>query len=151
MFKPPRLLFVRQRCGRKTAPSSIWRVGRSLPLTGSQASYWQGKHDGGVEGRFALQGLLYRPQRLGQNGVHALRVRRQNMVRDLCNALAAGDMATAERLAHTTKGVSASVGATAVQAQAGIVKGGAPAEELERLELPLKDLIAAIEAWLPQH
>ena len=51
--------------------------------------------------------------------------------------IAAGDMATAERTAHTVRGVAANLGAKAVQAVAGeletALRGGADAAELEAL------------------
>jgi two-component system sensor histidine kinase/response regulator len=72
-------------------------------------------------------------------------------------ALAAGDLATAERLAHTTKGVSGNVGATAVQQRAEalehVLREGRPIEEIEPLlvdmEQPLAALIAQLEEQLP--
>ena len=72
-------------------------------------------------------------------------------------ALAAGDRATAERLAHTLKGVSGNVGATQVQDLAGAVeqaiKDGQPDDEvllrLVELELPLGALVAGLLAQLP--
>uniref|UniRef100_UPI00184F2830 response regulator n=1 Tax=Ramlibacter sp. TaxID=1917967 RepID=UPI00184F2830 len=72
-------------------------------------------------------------------------------------ALQADDRATAERLAHTLKGVSGSVGATGIQALAGALEDALrqqqPLQEVQMLlvemELPLGGLIAALEAQLP--
>jgi CheY-like chemotaxis protein len=72
-------------------------------------------------------------------------------------ALAAGDAAAAERLAHTTKGVSGNVGATSIEKLAGALEQSLrehnPALEiqrrLDRLEGPLSDLITALESQLP--
>jgi two-component system sensor histidine kinase/response regulator len=77
--------------------------------------------------------------------------------REIRDALAASDRATAERIAHTLKGVSGNVGATAVQDLAAVVEhaihGGLPAEEigvrLVELELPLASLVADLQAQLP--
>ncbi|MES2939895.1 MAG: response regulator [Pseudomonadota bacterium] len=72
-------------------------------------------------------------------------------------ALQAGDRPTAERLAHTLKGVSGSVGASDIQALAGTLEDalrqGQPLEEVQlrlvEMEVPLGGLIAALEAQLP--
>jgi two-component system sensor histidine kinase/response regulator len=72
-------------------------------------------------------------------------------------ALAMGDMPTAERLAHTTKGVSANVGATAIQNLAAALEESLreyhpPIDVQQRLlelERPLATLIDALEAQLP--
>jgi two-component system sensor histidine kinase/response regulator len=81
--------------------------------------------------------------------------------KDVCaqihQALAIGDMPTAERLAHTTKGVSGNVGATVVQDLAGALeqslKDYEPPLDVQRrlleLESLLAVLIAALEARLP--
>jgi two-component system sensor histidine kinase/response regulator len=73
------------------------------------------------------------------------------------DALAAGDLATAERLAHTTKGVSGNVGATVVQNHADalehVLREARPMNEIEPLlaclETPLAALVAALEEQLP--
>jgi two-component system sensor histidine kinase/response regulator len=80
----------------------------------------------------------------------------QSLVRDLRQALTAGDAATAERLAHTTKAVSANVGATLVQEHAAALEAAlrqrAGAAQVERLvselESPMAALLAALEAQL---
>jgi len=72
-------------------------------------------------------------------------------------ALAAGDTATAERLAHTLKGVSGNVGAVAVQDRAAAVElairnGQAAAKveaHLQCLEPPLAELVQGLLAQLP--
>jgi len=81
--------------------------------------------------------------------------------RDVCaqihQALAMGDMPTAERLAHTTKAVSANIGATDIQNLAAALeqslKNYDPPVDVQRrlleLERPLAILIAALEAQLP--
>jgi two-component system sensor histidine kinase/response regulator len=72
-------------------------------------------------------------------------------------ALAKGDVPTAERLAHTLKGVSGNVGATAVQGCAAALeqslREGQAIEEVQmrlvELEVPLGNLVAALESQLP--
>jgi len=74
-------------------------------------------------------------------------------------ALAQGDRATATRLAHTTKGVSGNIGATAVQQRAEVVEHSvmnpaSPSAELEplvdALQALLQPLVEALSAHLPQ-
>jgi two-component system, sensor histidine kinase and response regulator len=81
--------------------------------------------------------------------------------RDICakvhEALAIGDIPTAERLAHTAKGVSGTIGATEVEAlAAGLelsLKEYRPPVEVQQrlhdLEEPLAELVAALEVQLP--
>ncbi|MGZ5195952.1 MAG: Hpt domain-containing protein, partial [Ramlibacter sp.] len=81
--------------------------------------------------------------------------------RDVCTkvheALAIGDIPTAERLAHTAKGVSGTIGATQVEALAAALELSLkeyhpPVDvqhRLRELEGPLADLIAALEVQLP--
>ncbi|RYF43310.1 MAG: PAS domain-containing sensor histidine kinase [Comamonadaceae bacterium] len=72
---------------------------------------------------------------------------------ELRTALGAADLATAERLAHTCRGVSGNVGATLVQARAEALelalREGAPAAQVEQhlaqLEAPLAALVQALE------
>ncbi|PZP99460.1 MAG: hypothetical protein DI587_10250 [Variovorax paradoxus] len=74
-------------------------------------------------------------------------------------ALAAGEQATAERLAHTLKGVAGNIGALQLQGLAADLEDGLRGEaSAERLELlleavaaPLQVLVQAIEAQLPDE
>ena len=67
------------------------------------------------------------------------------------------DWATAERLAHTTKGVSGNIGALRIPDLAGdlehAIRQRKPRNEIDRLlramEVPLLQLIAALETQLP--
>jgi len=78
------------------------------------------------------------------------------MGQQIRDAIAANDRTTAERVAHTLKSVSGTVGATVVQLRAGAVeaalKHGEPADEvgmrLVELEVPLGTLIAALQDQL---
>jgi two-component system, sensor histidine kinase and response regulator len=73
------------------------------------------------------------------------------------DALIAGDWATAQRAAHTLKGVSGNIGATDIPGYADAVEHALreqrPLAEVEQvlsqLEPPLTALINAIESWLP--
>jgi two-component system sensor histidine kinase/response regulator len=72
-------------------------------------------------------------------------------------ALAVDDLATAERLAHTAKGVAGNIGATGVQQLAATLELALKEQwpradieaALEKFEPPLADLIAALQAQLP--
>lgn len=72
-------------------------------------------------------------------------------------ALDAGDLATAERLAHTTKGVSGNIGASRAQELAGAlehaIKSGEERARLEplceALRQTLEPLVQALTDWLP--
>jgi len=72
-------------------------------------------------------------------------------------ALDEGDLDTAARVAHTTKGVCGNVGASGVQAQADTlelsIKAGEPRPSLdalaEALRLTLEPLVQALTDWLP--
>ena len=81
----------------------------------------------------------------------------RDVVPQLQAALTAGDIATAERLAHTLKGSSGSIGAVALQAQASSIetlcRSGVDASAMLPLLAPLGEqlgrTIAAIDAVLP--
>ena len=78
-------------------------------------------------------------------------------IKELQQALHIQDLATAQRIVHTLKGVSATIGATAVAGQAGVVEQAIraklpPAElvlAISALEVPLAALMRDLEAWLP--
>jgi two-component system sensor histidine kinase/response regulator len=76
---------------------------------------------------------------------------------EIRNTLDNNDWATAERLAHTTKGVSGSIGALRIPDHAGelehAIRERKPRDEIDRLlsamEIPLGQLIASLETQLP--
>ena len=76
-------------------------------------------------------------------------------VQNIRDALHAQDLATAQRVAHTLKGVSGTIGATQVAASAAAVEHAirerCPETEIElaltELERPLAAFIAGLEAW----
>jgi two-component system sensor histidine kinase/response regulator len=113
----------------------------------------------GVEGLDAALGLA---RMAGKKPLYLAMLRRYatsqaEAGQQIRQALAANDQATAERIAHTLKGVSGNVGATTVQDLAGAVeqaiRDGQPADEIGvrvvELELPLASLVAALQAQLP--
>jgi two-component system sensor histidine kinase/response regulator len=80
----------------------------------------------------------------------------QDVVRNIVQALAAGDFTAAERLAHTSKAVSGMVGATLLQERAteleSALRDDAGAAEVERalagFAAPMAELLAALGAQL---
>ncbi len=77
-------------------------------------------------------------------------------VQSIRNALCAGDRATAQRLAHTLKGVSGTIGATQIPALADAVEhaireGKAQVEIdglLDQLDAPLAAMMGELQTWL---
>ncbi|MFA7415709.1 MAG: response regulator, partial [Rhizobium sp.] len=78
---------------------------------------------------------------------------------EILNALDAGDWGTAERLAHTLKGVSGTISATALQQMGGhlerSIRERLPREAvdllLDKLKLPLANLIGQLEHQFPER
>jgi two-component system, sensor histidine kinase and response regulator len=108
----------------------------------------------GIEGLDTALGLS---RMLGKKSLYAAMLRRylagqQQVVGEIRQALALGDTATAERIAHTTKAVSGNVGATVIQERAAALEAaigehGDPAglaRLLEELDAPLTSLLAAL-------
>jgi two-component system sensor histidine kinase/response regulator len=73
---------------------------------------------------------------------------------EIRNNLEAGDMAAAERLAHTIKGVSGSIGATALQEMCAkvenAIKNSATREELDKVVIPFTEAHTAIITHLKE-
>jgi two-component system, sensor histidine kinase and response regulator len=112
----------------------------------------------GVEGLDTALGLS---RMMGKKPLYLAMLRRyaagqKQVVREIRAALAQGDAATAERLAHTTKAVSANVGASTVQQRAAdleaALRQGLPASQLEplvnALDSPMTNLLHALNAQL---
>jgi two-component system, sensor histidine kinase and response regulator len=127
---------------------------RDRPASGSRQDLPQG-----IAGLDTSLGLS---RMLGKKHLYVAMLRRYvTGQRDVCaqvhEALAMGDMPTAERLAHTTKAVSANIGATGIQNLAAALeqslKNYDPPVDVQRrlleLQQPLATLIAALEAQLP--
>ncbi|MBC7608116.1 MAG: response regulator [Polaromonas sp.] len=81
----------------------------------------------------------------------------KNSAQTIQSALTAQDLATAQRTAHTLKGVSATIGATEIPVYADAIEAALrdkrPQAEIDQavseLQPPLATLMAALEAWLP--
>ncbi|HSV34922.1 MAG TPA: response regulator [Ramlibacter sp.] len=118
----------------------------------------------GIDGLDTTLGLS---RMMGKKSLYLAMLKRyvagqRDVTQDIRQALAAGDAATAERLAHTTKAVSGNVGATLVQEratalEAALRQAASPAQTqrlLLELEAPMADLLAALAAQLdaqPAH
>jgi two-component system, sensor histidine kinase and response regulator len=115
----------------------------------------------GIEGLDTALGLS---RMVGKKWLYLAMLRRyvagqEPAAREMRQALAAGDLATMERLAHTTKAVSGTIGATVVQERAASLETGIGEARdmrdlehlLEQLEAPLRQLLAALECRLPRE
>jgi PAS domain S-box-containing protein len=120
--------------------------------------------DGLPQGIAGLDTVLGLSRMVGKKPLYLAMLRRyvtgqRTLGAQIREALATGDLATAERLAHTNKGVSANLGATAVQDLAGALeqalRAGRPIDELQtllvELEVPLANLLAALDEQLPKE
>lgn len=117
--------------------------------------------DGLPQGIPGLDTVLGLSRMMGKRPLYLAMLRRyatgqREVMHDIRQALAAKDLRTAERLAHTSKAVSGTVGATLVQARATEVEsalrqglGAAEIDELlHALEAPMAELLAALDAHL---
>jgi two-component system, sensor histidine kinase and response regulator len=108
----------------------------------------------GIEGLDTTLGLS---RMMGKKPLYLAMLRRylagqQYVIEEIRSALAAGDQVTAERIAHTTKAVSATLGATLVQERAALLEAAirerrsAPVFEelLAQLDAPLRELLSAL-------
>jgi two-component system, sensor histidine kinase and response regulator len=155
-------------------PNDLWdtllrwiHLGDPAPAGTSQASVDQpaaAPASGAPAFRWEIAGLdtdLGLSRMLGKQGLYLAMLRRYVAgQKDVCarihEALAMGDMPTAERLAHTTKGVSGNIGATAIQNLAAALEQSLREyhppvdvqQRLLKLERPLALLIEALEAQL---
>ena len=115
-----------------------------------------------VHGIAGLDTQLGLRRMMGKEPLYLAMLRRfaagqKSLAAQVQDALADGDIATAERLAHTTKAVAGTVGATVIQdlAQAleTAIREYHPPVDVQRrlceLEQPLATLVAALESRLP--
>jgi two-component system sensor histidine kinase/response regulator len=122
-----------------------------------------GTGEGLPQGIAGLDTVLGLSRMMGKKTLYLAMLRRyvdgqKDVVRQIREALAQGDAATAERLAHTTKAVSANVGAVHVQERAAeleaALRQGAPAAQLEALlaalHQPMSELLAALQQQLAE-
>jgi len=114
------------------------------------------EHIPGLDVTLGLKRVLgKRPMYLGM--LRKFVAGQRQAVDEVVAALDAGDLATAERLAHTTKGVSGNIGAMKAQELAGAlehaVKSGeeraALDSQCEALRQTLEPLVKALAEWLP--
>ena len=115
----------------------------------------------GVEGLDVQDGLSHM---MGKKSLYLAMLHRyvagqRDCAHNIRLALAAGDTATAERAAHTLRGVSATIGAKGVSSLAGVVEmaihdqqgSDKIAQAINELASPLDTLTAALHAWLTLH
>jgi CheY-like chemotaxis protein len=114
------------------------------------------------QGIFGLDTALGLRRMGGKKSLYLAMLRRyaagqKGAVSEIRQALAAGDLATAQRVIHTSKGLAGSIGATAVQERATSLEDALreshavePAALLAALEADLGGLISALEEQLPQ-
>src|SRR6185369_4223896 len=114
----------------------------------------------GIEGLDTTLGLS---RMMGKKSLYVAMLRRylagqRSVALEIRQALAAADLATAERLAHTTKAVSGNIGATLVQDRAATleaaIRGNRAARDVEQLlaelEAPLAQMLDALARRLPE-
>jgi signal transduction histidine kinase/CheY-like chemotaxis protein len=144
--------------------AALGAILKATPAQAQPTAVIQGSapvYDGLPHGITGLDTTLGLSRMMGKKPLYLAMLRRytvgqQDVVRDIRKALAAGDIATAERLVHTTKAVSGNVGATLVQERARALEaalrqgqGGPEAEPLlAGLEAPMSELLAALGAHL---
>jgi two-component system sensor histidine kinase/response regulator len=143
---------------RRAAPKAA-TLPQAQPVAAIQGSAPAG--DGLPHGIAGLDTALGLSRMMGKKPLYLAMLRRyavgqQDVVRDIRQALAAGDIATAERLAHTTKAVSGNVGAIVIQERAtaleAALRAGQGAQQaaplLAELEAPMRELLSALGAHL---
>jgi CheY-like chemotaxis protein len=137
--------------------------GAPLPLRAMPALPAAASADGLPQAIQGLDTALGLSRMMGKKPLYLAMLRRyatgqKDVVREIRQALATGDNATAERLAHTTKAVSANVGATRVQEraaelEAALRQGTHASSQLQALvlalESPMAALLDALNAQLP--
>jgi CheY-like chemotaxis protein len=144
-----------------SAPSAPLPL-RAMPALPAQCAAASTSADGLPQGIEGLDTALGLSRMMGKKPLYLAMLRRyaagqKEVVREIRAALAQGDAATAERLAHTTKAVSANVGASTVQEhaaalEAALRQGALQASQLEPLVLaldsPMSNLLHALNAQL---
>ena len=146
------LRWIRPRAAAASAPAALPRA--------TPAKAAPGEPPQGIEGLDTVLGLS---RMAGKKPLYLAMLRRYAAGqaaagRQIRESLDAGDTATAERVAHTLKGVSGNVGATQVQELAGAlemaIRESQPQEEvrmkLVELEVPLGTLMAALQEQLAE-
>jgi two-component system, sensor histidine kinase and response regulator len=112
----------------------------------------------GIDGLEVAKGL---GNMMGKKPLYVTMLRKyltgqQSCVQNIQDALDAGDTTSAQRMAHTLKGVSATIGATAIAGYASSIEG-ALREQLPRadadtalhaLQMPMEKFVSELQAWL---
>ncbi len=132
----------------------------AIPLAATQSQ--SAAVDGLPHGIAGLDTAVGLARMVGKKPLYLAMLRRygvgqRQMLEELRAAIGASDLATAQRLIHTTKGVSGTVGAVVVEQHAGALesalRAGATAAEVQALlpslEMPLLALLDALQAQLP--
>ncbi|MBI5278045.1 MAG: response regulator [Burkholderiales bacterium] len=156
------------------APDALWAalLRWVAPARGQAAQRTNGASDAagqtggdaplpGITGLDSAAGL---GRMMGKRPLYLAMLRRfvdgqKSVPQQVRDALAAGDIAVAERLAHTLRGVAGNIGATIVQEMAGKLENAVRNQEpppdvmqrLAELEQPLDALVAALAARLDER
>jgi two-component system sensor histidine kinase/response regulator len=134
---------------------------QAQPADSAPAACADGKFSEGIPGLDAKLGLA---RMMGKKSLYLAMLRRfvagqQTVVQEMRHALAAGDRPTAERIAHTTKAVSGTIGATLLQDRAAAlelaIRESRRAADIElllqELDAPLGELLAVLASRLPSE
>jgi two-component system sensor histidine kinase/response regulator len=148
-------------------PEEMWNIllrwirpRRTAPAAAAAAREPAAEADGIPRAIAGLDAALGLKRMMNKKPLYLAMLRRyatgqREAMRELRAALAAGDIPTAERIAHTTKAVSGNVGATIVQEKAtqleiALHEGAAGVDLLAmQLEGDVLPLLAALDAQLP--
>ena len=143
-----------------------WVAPRDAPVVAEEGTGPARDEDGGqplpdIAGLDTVTGLrrVQGKTRLYLSSLRKFAVGRRTIAGEIRGALDGNDWTTAERLAHTTKGLAGMIGADEIQRHAASLETAicdtAPREEvdglLNALEGPLATLVAALETKLPQE
>jgi two-component system sensor histidine kinase/response regulator len=143
---------------RRAAAATLAAAAPSARAASTPAASAPGELPEGIPGLDTTLGLS---RMMGKKSLYLAMLRRylagqRPVATQMRQALAAADWATAERLAHTTKGVSGTIGATAVQDRAAsleaAIRDRRSASEIDdltdALEAPLGELLDALACRL---
>ena len=111
----------------------------------------------GLDTILGLQRALGKPVLYGEM-LRRFAAGQANILNDLQQALAAGDVVLAERLAHTLRSVAANIGAQAVSDRAQALEGALRSHQtadthaalLVELGSALLPVLVGLQAWMPQ-
>ncbi|MBC5766794.1 response regulator [Ramlibacter sp. GTP1] len=140
-----------------------WAVRADVPHAAPAPAVAAPRDDAPVPGIAGLDSDAGLGRVMGRKSLYLAMLRRfadsqKDVPAHIQQALANGDVPTAERLAHTMRGVAGNIGATVVQGLAGAVESALrqmepPAEvqrRLQELQGPLDELVGALRAHLEE-